>query len=220
MQDVDFNKTNIMYHFVKIKSKLGNDSNGKTFWYFVPNSVEQVIEHFKTIFGKEISAGIRDKMAGYKHADTPWRLAIDATCSVKGFGWDCHGLPWLDEAISLENMVLQNRIRDFHKYGKIYLANGVTQFGYNEEQFEIVEEIDNETLEYPIEELYHLEDVRYFKWDNDFIGVKGVHWYAKVGKYDIVDKNGNQKWNTKDEAEEAARWFCQELMYKKYHHYE
>lgn len=37
-----------MYHFVKIVSKDKN-SNWKGMWYFKPNSVEQVVEHFKKI---------------------------------------------------------------------------------------------------------------------------------------------------------------------------
>ena len=35
----------------------------------------------------------------------------------------------------------------------------------------------------------------------------GYHIYAKVGKLDVVDESGNQKWNTRQEAEDAARWY-------------
>jgi len=32
----------------------------------------------------------------------------------------------------------------------------------------------------------------------------GEHWYAKIGIIDIVDENGNQKWNTYGEAKQAS----------------
>lgn len=43
-----------------------------------------------------------------------------------------------------------------------------------------------------------LEQVRYTKWDG------GMHWYAKIGTMDVVDEAGNQKWCTKEEAEQAV----------------
>lgn len=46
-----------------------------------------------------------------------------------------------------------------------------------------------------------IKDARYIQWDN------GIHWYVKVGKFDVVDKDNNQKWNTKKEAQEATKWF-------------
>lgn len=205
-----------MYRFVKIKPK-NEDSCGT--WYFKPSSVEQVIEHFNTIFGKEISAGIRDKMNSdkAKHPDTAWRFAIDSICNVKGMSWNCHGLPWLQEAIKLENTVLNNRIKDFENGLDFYLANGVQEFLPSWNMYEIVDEIEKEVLEYPLIEQFHFEDVRYMKWDMPSLDIKGVHWYAKIGNEDVRDKAGNMKWNTKEEAEEAARWFCQYLNWKHYY---
>ena len=55
------------------------------------------------------------------------------------------------------------------------------------------------------------------KWDMPSLNIKGVHWYAKIGNEDVRDKAGNMKWNTKEEAEEAARWFCQYLNWKHYY---
>jgi hypothetical protein len=34
-----------------------------------------------------------------------------------------------------------------------------------------------------------------------------MHWYAKIGSFDVVDQFNNQKWNSKEEAKEAAVWF-------------
>lgn len=203
------------YHFVKI-APVNKSTNG--LWYFKPHSIEQVVEHFNKIFGKEISAGIHDKMsAGWaKHPDTAWRYAVDAICHVKGYGWDCHGLTWIEEATKLENTVLQGRIKDFTSGVDFYLANGVQEF-ILWDRYEIVEEYYSDELEFPLIEQFHFEDVRYMKWDLPDMKIKGVHWYAKIGNEDIRDKDGNMKWNTKEEAEEAARWFCQEMNWKHYH---
>ena len=40
-------------------------------------------------------------------------------------------------------------------------------------------------------------------------------WYAKIGKRDVYDSEGNMKWDTKDEAEKAAKWFLEEKLVKK-----
>ena len=197
-----------MYKFVKIRPK---NSEKKGYWYFIPNSIEQVQEHFNKVFGEEISVGIKDKIGSIqlnKHPYTAWRHAVDVTNMFSGN-------PWIVDAVNLENKVLQGRINDFLKYGKIYLANGVQQFMYHEDLFEIVEEVESEMLSYPREAQFHLEEVRYMQWNVPGYP-KGEHWYAKIGNLDVRDEAGNMKWNTKEEAKKAAEWFCQELNWKTY----
>ena len=125
------------------------------------------------------------------------------------------GNTWLEDAVKLENQVFQNRIKDFLKYGKIYLADGVQQLIFNEDVHEIVEEVECDELIYPREAHFHIEEVRYMQWDVPGYP-KGEHWYAKIGNMDVKDKQGNMKWNTKEEAEKAAEWFCQELNWQRY----
>ncbi len=51
----------------------------------------------------------------------------------------------------------------------------------------------------------------------DIIEINGNHWYAKIGKLDIKDKDNNMKWNTKAEAEAAAKWFIEnKVSWKRY----
>ena len=198
-----------MYKFVKIANRHLEDRKGH--WYFVPESLVQVREHFEKIFGQEISAGVKDKLGSIeknKHPETAWRCAVE----LKGM---FSGEPWLVTACKLENEVLQNRYQDFLKYGKIYLADGVQQLGFCEDVHEILEEVEKDELVYPEEAQFHLEEVRYMQWDVPGFP-KGTHWYAKVGNMDVRDKEGRMKWDTKAEAEEAAAWFCQELNWKNY----
>lgn len=39
----------------------------------------------------------------------------------------------------------------------------------------------------------------------------GTHFYAKVGKLDVVDDDGNVKWNTYKKAMKAAKKFIEQL---------
>lgn len=47
------------------------------------------------------------------------------------------------------------------------------------------------------------QQVRLISWKD------GFHIYAKVGDADVVDEYGNQKWSTRKEAEDAAKWFIE-----------
>ena len=58
-----------MYHFVKIRPKDKPEEKG--FWYFVPNSIEQVQEHFNKFFGQEISTGVKDKIGSIQDNTHP-----------------------------------------------------------------------------------------------------------------------------------------------------
>ena len=62
--------------------------------------------------------------------------------------------------------------------------------------------MEKDSLEYPDEHELSPNDARYIQWSG------GTHWYVKIGVHDVVDKHGNQKWNTKSEAEEATKWYC------------
>ena len=210
-----------MYKFVKIKRRGSNNSGC---WYFQPQTEEQVIEHFKTIFGREIREGVRDRFKGthlikdksepdgfwvyHEHPTTPWARAVEPLHCLFG------GI-WVEHAARLENEVLNNRIRDFRKGNKMYFDNGVIET-FLVEGDEIVDEVEKDTLEFPREAQHSIDEVRYMQWNMPDLPTKGSHWYAKVGNIDIKDKDGNMKWNTKAEAEEAAKWFIGQRQYKRY----
>lgn len=190
-----------MYKFVKIKRK-GSD-NGT--WFFNPQTEDQVIEHFQSIFGREIKDGVNDRFKG-GHPMTPWGRTIEPLMTL-------YGCSWLEAAIRLENEVINNRLNDFRKGDNIFFNDGVLQT-YLIDGDEVIDEIEKETLDFPIESQHTLDEVRYMQWNMPDMQMKGNHWYAKVGVYDIKDKDGNLKWNTKAEAEEAAKWFIENLNIK------
>lgn len=38
--------------------------------------------------------------------------------------------------------------------------------------------------------------------------------FVKIGNLDVLDKDNNQKWNTKEEAEKAAKWYIEKIGHK------
>lgn len=78
-----------MYHFVKFNNT----------WYLKPESLEDVIEHFKKFCGREFNEGfedfrnnseIRTDFDGNKyrysknHSSSVWRYAVEMTMDLKG----------------------------------------------------------------------------------------------------------------------------------------
>lgn len=194
-----------MYKFVKIAPKF---EEGKGAWYFVPNSVDQVAEHFRKIFGSEIKKGVHDKTAGYGHPSSAWRQAVDQITQFNAYGLEYN--QWILNATLLENEVLNKRIRDFESGMEMYLSDGVTQFCPRWDMYEKVGETESGELVYPHEARYRAEDAEYMQWDVPGV-TKGRHWYAKIGSRDVRGEDGRTKWATMEEAQAAVRWFCDSL---------
>lgn len=209
------------YRFVKIKR--GSEGNGT--WYFNPRTEEQVVEHFKNVVGPEIRDGVDDYIKGciavkdkskpdgkwiyHAHPTTPWARAVEPY-------WHLNGGMWIESSIKLENELYQQRVNSFRSGKDMYLDNGVVETRLVDGD-EIVDEKFEEKLVYPEETHVRIEDVRYMQWNMPDLNIKGTHWYAKIGKRDVVDKDGNMKWDTKEEAENAAKWFIfNKISYKRY----
>lgn len=66
----------------------------------------------------------------------------------------------------------------------------------------ILETVETDTFKFPEilndENSYNLKP-RIIQWPN------GTHYYAKIGMEDVVDERGNQKWDTREAAENAAK---------------
>ena len=188
-----------MYHFVKFN---------KT-WYLKPESVQDIIDHFKKICGREFKEGFEDfrdntkvikssidgkpTLYSMNHTSSVWRMAVQhCAMEIKGIGW-------LEAASELEKKTFTDRIEMFNKGRAIYLRDGLPYYcaiehpKYDEEKW-------SETLEYPYE--FQYEDVRFIQWPD------GRHWYAKCGSIDIVDRYGHQKWNDKSYAQKIAKEWC------------
>ena len=113
-------------------------------------------------------------------------------------------MSWIATASKLEKETINGRLQLFDRGCTIYLNNGLTCFS-PKDNIEYEDECWKDTLEYPEPEFYTDKDIRYIQWKD------GSHWYAKIGKYDVVDEDGNQKWNTRNKAINAAYAFLKTL---------
>lgn len=196
--------SNKKYHFVKVG--LVNDPTYNGTWYFKPETKEDVDEHWNKYVVSEIHDGVREYVDRLKahaegksmgHSTTEWGCLMDIWASATG-------QPNIIRLFKEETELYYNRMRDINEGREIYLSEGLTVFMLTEGYTEVIEHYYSDTLSFPTEK-YTIDDVRYIQWDG------GKHWYAKIGKLDIVDDNGNQKWNTKAEAEQAAKEYIKKL---------
>ena len=189
-----------MYHFVKFNHT----------WYLKPESVQDIVDHFNKICGREFKEGFEDfkdntvlkkdpitggpMLYSLNHTSSVWRMAVQH-CAM-----DIKGIGWLEAATELEQKTFSDRVEMFNKGRAIYLRDGLPYYcslehpNYDEEKW-------SEILEYPYGE-FKYDDVRFIQWPD------GRHWYAKCGKIDIVDKYGRQKWSDKSYAQKVAKEWC------------
>ena len=201
------------YEFVRFKNLATDEESQK--WWFAAKTARQVMEHAEKFFKPTMQEGYNSaahdaveaifKYGGImNHATNEIASSIEAITEIKGFKRSSP-LALFDTANELLLTAINGRLKDIDKGEAVYLEDGVRQFGYTSKNphFEIVETYYSDKLEYPDFKKPTLDDVRFIQWDG------GEHWYAKVNKEDIVDEFGRQKWNTKCEAEKAAKWYIE-----------
>lgn len=182
------------YHFAKVAMKHDDPAEGC--WYFVARNEQQLREHWEKYAGADIRAGVQQLAEGLSgsfrgHWTSNFASLVAMKCEIQN-------QPYFIQTVLLENELFQNRLHDLKKYGEVWLAHNLTVFGYAPQLHKIVEEEDSDNLIYPDEKRPTIADVRFLRWGD------GEHWYAKIGIIDIVDENGNQKWNTYGEAKQAS----------------
>lgn len=188
---------NQIYHFVKVKTKGDEDSKGT--WLLEADSLRVINEHFKKYVGTEIKQGMKEIISRINgkvgHYTNRFASTVD---TIMQFGEK----PYLVVATELENEMLQTRIKGYLNDRKQYLSDSLSVIIMSP-HLEIIDEEYKDEMVYPHEAKPLLNDVKYMTWYG------GKHWYAKIGKIDIVDRDNNQKWNTRKEAEEAAKWYIE-----------
>ena len=199
------------YEFVRFKTLASGEESNK--WWFVADDISKVIEHtekfFKPVMQNGFNLAAKDAIdAIFKYGDCammnhPKDMAAASIEAISDIKYERDPLAFFETANNLLLTAFNNRISNVKKGKSIYLEDGVREFAFNEKHYEIIETHYSDTLQYPDFKKPTLDDVRFIQWDG------GEHWYAKVNKEDIVDKFGNQKWNTKDEAEKAAKWYIE-----------
>lgn len=193
------------YKFVRFRDRYSNEP-GKT-WWFVAKTSNDVMEHsekiLKPLFQVGFDSAVKDLCeAAFKfgninlrnHPTDPVSSLIQEISSIK---YEDSPLAFYETGNRLLRDAISGRLKSVANGKEIYLENGVREFGGKAD--DIIETVYSDDLVYPDEKKPTLDDVRFIQWTG------GEHWYAKVGNIDIVDENGNQKWSTRKEAEDAAR---------------
>ena len=92
--------------------------------------------------------------------------------------------------------------------GKIYINKNGGFFPHSE-NIEVLEEmeVDSKNIIFPS---YSDKDIKVIQWPN------GTHWYAYVGDFQVEDRNGINKWNTKKEANDQAKSHVYKLNREQY----
>lgn len=96
----------------------------------------------------------------------------------------------------------KNKLEKILKGYNVFINNnnGYTFDSLEYESYTLLDYKEKDKIIFPLDSM---KDVRFIKWEN------GSHWYAKIGNIDIIDEYGNQKWNTKKEAEKAVKEFLE-----------
>jgi len=185
------------YNFVKIKD---NRTGLEYPWILECKDIETLIEHTDKCMDHTIREGVQDwfdktknsiKLSEdyrYKeHFTTEWAGMCETFAKMRGEHF-------IQSSATLENKVMQAKILSLFKYGTLYLRE-IGSYMMHCDGFEITDRMVSETLVYPG---YSEKDIRITKWPG------GSHYYAKIGKMDVIDEHGNQKWNTHAYAMNAA----------------
>ena len=190
------------YTFVKVQPKVMPDGNQpKAYWLFRPQTEAQILEHWEKYAHSTISEGARKLtqkvFKGTKgHFTNDFEQAVEVWQTSMGGGL-------IQSMAHIEREALKNRLRSFRDGRQIHLNHSIQVVTIDSRFADIVNITERDVLTFPDEDKPTMNDVRFLVWDG------GTHTYAKIGKLDIVDENGNQKWDTKREAEAAARWYIE-----------
>lgn len=195
-------ENNAIYHFVKVKTKDKDDSEGT--WLLEADSLRVINEHFKKYVGAEIKQGMKEIISRISgkigHYSNKFASTVDMMMQFSNE-------PYIVVAAKLENEMLQTRLKGYANGREQYLSDSLSVIIMSP-HLEIIDEEYKDEMVFPHEERPTLDDVKYSTWYG------GKHYYAKIGKIDIVDRDNNQKWNTLNEAKEAAKWYI-ETYYKR-----
>ena len=86
--------------------------------------------------------------------------------------------------------------------GKIPLINPVGGYRFLDKTVKVLDEFERAEMVWPDDTNL---DIKVSRWP------EGTHYYAKVGKYDVQDEEGNVKWATHKQAKTEAKKFLNKL---------
>lgn len=209
-----------MYKFIKYKTTYPVGETYISGWCFEPQSIDDVLEFSLkytkglavTEFGNMLQSLVKCfNLESYEKYgfNTSWLFNHSHPTSPFGIGMHLqlcvgNGLSILGAEEKLMKDMMDGRISAWNSGLRcFYPEDGFRCISFDDRFSTIYDEVYKDSIVFPDIDRPTIEDVNFMQWDG------GKHWYAKIGKIDVV-VNGEQKWNTKDEAIKAAKKFINE----------
>lgn len=186
----------MMYTFKRLQHKEHTYIIG---WYLEIKSYKELLEYKLTAeksilnrtFADEFSV-IQAEAAGWKqHPANRLNEAIHTLMNVRDCGW-------MDICSKITIEGFRNQKKCLEEGYQLYFNSSLMGYMIDKdgEDYLTLDEYTSDKIMFP-----DYKDAKFTQWDG------GKHWYVRVGNIDIYDKDGNMKWNTRKEAEEALEWY-------------
>ena len=164
-------------------------------WMLVVDSAEMLVDYYLLTHKSVVQDAYEDfRKAHGERPDNP-HYTNQYTVAAAMIA-ELNELSFFNGMNRLFDRVVKNQLEAIRKYGRIYIRSIGSYSSCGEDYLVMDEYVSNEII-------YPEEKVRFLQWPG------GRHWYAKIGKTDII-VDGEQKWNTKSAAERAAKRFMTE----------
>lgn len=179
-----------MYRFVRLKDTHYNIEYG---WRLACSDIQTVVEHTDKYGDAMIIRGVEDVLnSGIKghHLTTAHGSAISDLSKIRGESV-------LVSAYRLCVQGFAGKAKQISLGRTLYLNDNGSYFLHTDSHV-ILETMMMEKMVYPT---YSKEDIVVSRWPG------GTHWYARIGRMDVITPAGLRKWNTKRAARRAAESF-------------
>jgi len=163
-------------------------------WRLVLSSLLELSEYDDTIAIPKLRSSL-ERVIG-KKTKTKDDEYLEIYCKSSGQGF-------MFGAADVNNKCFMTKMNAIDKYGKIFVNEAGGWFML-QEHMKILKTVETETFKFP-DVLYTESDINISKYNG------GRHFYATVGGFQVIDKDGDTKWNTEKYAMEVAKKFMKTL---------
>ena len=180
------------YRFVKLHCSHYNMDYP---WILECTDLDTLKEHNEKYMSTEIESGIRNLLGEEdkkEHIKTNWGVAVKnhmLTNQALNRSTDV-----ITSSLECENLVIQGKIRQLYKSGTLYLRENGSYMAHGD-SISVTDVIETNEMVWPN---YTEADIKIKCWR------EGGHYYAWIGRMEVMDESGKTKWSTPQEARRQA----------------
>lgn len=188
------------YRFVKIKDKK-IPQKGEYPYMLYCDSMEQLVEHDEKFMRSVFEDSIKDYLdtnlvRGQKHYTNNLSRTSHMLMEIGNISYP-------ETLVKIENDIKNGKLKTILQFGNVLLRENGTYMVLTDD-FEVIEEVTKDKLVYPTK-TFTKDDISITKV------FEGKHWYGRIGYHQVIDKEGNIKWNTYEYAMKMAIEYLNEL---------